>query len=100
MGLLGGAHTGDEGKVWITNTHYPMSYQDCHQFTANKFIYLMRNPFDLILQMAHVHNTMSHFLQPNETYIESFPRYWDDLIRKLAQKIRQQHDFVVNVLSK
>lgn len=80
IGLIGDGHNGDD-RVWITKTHFPVAAPFfVNPFELNKQIYLIRNPLDVIVSVAHMVNTFSSELVPNEQYHIDFPEFWDDWI--------------------
>lgn len=80
IGLVGEGHSATD-EVWINKTHYPCIVPGMTKtMNINKQIYLMRNPMDVIVSIAHMLMTMSHELVPKEQYYIDFPEFWEDWI--------------------
>ena len=56
-GLIGEEVSDD--SVWVTKTHDPMRFGS-RDFKTNKIIVTVRNPFDVIVSVAHFLSTNTH----------------------------------------
>ena len=72
MGQLGQFVTCDSNRVWVTKTHHPMP-TTANAFTAEKLIFVARNPIDVIPSFANLLNLNSHSLVPEQQYHIDFP---------------------------
>jgi hypothetical protein len=87
-GLAGEGHV-SEDNVWITKSHSPLDSHFIPMFHANKMIFLMRNPLDVIPSLCNLLNFGSHSLSPKEEYHSVFPSFWDRIIKQLTSVMKQ-----------
>ena len=57
MGMVGELVADD--TAWIIKSHDPLRYK-CQNFTVNKVIICVRNPFDVIISNVNFLNAFSH----------------------------------------
>ena len=101
MGLLGQNITSEEGRVWITKTHFPMKAPTAGEthFTANKMIVVARNPIDVIPSYVGLSQLNSHSLVPEQQYHSEFPDFWAEWVSALTQRIKINHEMTKNWIS-
>lgn len=86
--------------VWVNKTHYPLVAPGMtNTFTQNKQLYLLRNPLDVILSVAHMCMTVSHDLVPKEQYHVDFPEFWDSWITKQINSMQLYHHYHMTTIS-
>lgn len=98
IGLIGDGHNADD-NVWITKSHFPIAAPFMvATFNINKQIYLMRNPLDVIVSVAHMCMTISHELVPREQYHIDFPEFWNDWINQMTANLASYHGYVLQTI--
>ena len=75
MGLKGEYIVDD--RVWIVKAHHPALMPMVLKFESSKVLCCIRNPLDVFPSFASLANTMSHSEQPEFSYPEQFPVWWD-----------------------
>jgi hypothetical protein len=65
--------------VWVTKTHYPFMPKDTNSFSADKIIYISRNPIDVFPSALCLMASTSHVLVP-ETPLPDFVEYWNQSV--------------------
>lgn len=63
--------------MWIVKAHHPGVMKGAIEFDSHKVITCIRNPIDVIVSYATLCNTMSHSAQPEYSYPNDFPEWWD-----------------------
>ena len=61
---------------------------------------VVRNPLDVIPSFAYLIHTWGHSLVPNEQLHQSFPEWWTQWVKSIAQQLQWNHDYIVNKVSK
>ena len=72
-----------DDSVWIIKSHGPIArVRTAEDFIMNKIIVLMRNPFAVIISMAHLCLNYSHFKQLDHDFAKENPKFWQLFIEK------------------
>lgn len=80
-----------DDRVWVVKSHGPITRViSCEDFSMNKIIVLMRNPFAVIISMVHMCQTYSHFKQLDHDFAKENPKFWQ---KHIEQQIQWQLDF-------
>ena len=61
-------------------------------------IVMARNPIDVLPSFAHLVNTGSHSLVPNEEYHVDFPEFWESWVTTMTQNLKENHERVLSEL--
>ena len=90
-----------DDTVWVTKTHEAAFRMNCLNFTANKIIICVRNPFDVLLSMVNFHSTLSHSKELDYKPEEEQPEWFDMFIRgQVESMVNFQEDVLKKVKSR
>lgn len=85
--MLGEEIFGDN-SVWITKTHFPID-RESQEWTADKIIYITRNPLDTFPSQASLFFTTTHTREPKKPWNEYL--IWPRFIGYYAPKFAAFH---------
>jgi hypothetical protein len=74
-------------------TFFPQNREDTYQFRANKIIYLVRHPIDVMPSYAGLVFTMSHSLEPARDWKEY--NCWHPFLNKIVPQWQQYHNYML-----
>lgn len=96
MGMIGEAHTGEKGSVWVTKTHFPGfgSIYKSTEHTFDKAFVITRNPIDVFASFFIFMNTGSHSMGCKENIAEAFPAEWNQFVRGFVNNFKLWHKFI------
>ena len=61
---------------------------------------IVRNPIDVFPSLVTLLNIRSHSLEFNEDLSERFPRWWNEFVRGNAERMRFNHEYIMDNISK
>ena len=95
-GDLGELHTSASGRVWFTKTNHPMDSKP-QNFDAQKMIVVVRNPLDVIRELADSKNLFAaqDRLQIVGNYNENHADWWDKWVSIQSKNMAEGHDYII-----
>lgn len=89
--MVGHQHYGSDA-VWVTKTHYPLNKKDL--FTADKIIYITRNPCETVPSQAIHQVTATHSLV-SEKPLNEYTDFWNYYVPFTLDCISKFNDHIV-----
>lgn len=99
MGLAGEEHVTDDKTIWVQKSHFPSPVPPFpeREFTCDKFLFLTRNPLDVMVSMFLFLNTGSHSMTCAEAINEAFAVEWDQWIHSQIPVFKEYHEYMMRL---
>ena len=96
-GLIGEEVVDD--RVWIVKSHHPWRVRwFCKDFDANKILYCVRNPFDVILSEFDFLGSMTHSRRVANKYWEDEPIFFDEFVKFHVGIMQEYYDEMFKII--
>ena len=99
-GKLGESHICENNRVWFTKTNYPFNSRN-QIFSAQKMIVIVRDPSELIKELADEKNLFASQDRLNliGNYSSNYTDWWEKWVTNQTQNIVHGHDHLMNTVS-
>lgn len=81
---------------WLVKTHSPFIMSETRPFKANKMIYVIRNPLDVIVSLLAVATQGGHSMKMEFDCSREYPVFWDFWVRDITEKLAKWYEVVLH----
>ena len=81
-----------DSRTWINKTHFPLRMPYDHEYSTNCTVICVRNPLDVFVSEFLQLCSMSHNLNINEDFHNSFSE-WEKFVEVQVQVYKKWHNY-------